>query len=63
MDRVSELLEQIAIISNELSQTITDEVKDDIDRGLLLTEVNALDYDIHEIRKHLERINREQITE
>ena len=59
MDRISDLLEQIATISIELSQAITDEVKDDMDKGLLLTEANTLDYHVHEIRQHLERLNRE----
>ncbi len=61
MDIVSELLEEIATTSIALSQAIDDNVKDDTNRFSLLTKANALDYDIHEIRKYLEKLNsREQ---
>lgn len=58
MDKVSELLEQIATLSVEMNKTIDDEIKDDIDRFALLTKTNAMDFEIHEIRKHLEEIKR-----
>lgn len=56
MDIISELLEEMATTSIALSRAIEDNVKDDIDRGALLTKANTCDYDIHEIRKYLEKM-------
>jgi len=58
MDRISDLLEQIATISIELSSAIDSEIENDTDRFALLTKANALDYEVHEIRQHLGRLNR-----
>ncbi len=53
MDTVSELLEDMATTSIALSRAI-DKIENDTDRFLLFDMANAIDYDIHEIRKHLE---------
>lgn len=59
MDTISELLEEMATTSIALSRAI-DRIEDDTDRFTLLTKANALDYDMHEIRKYLaEKMNRE----
>ena len=61
MDEISNLLEQIATISVKMTKAIDSGIKDDTDRFSLLTKANTLDYDIHEIRKQLEKLNREHI--
>ena len=62
MDKISELLEQMATISIEMNQAIN-KVKDDIDRFALLTKANALDYEIHGIRQYLEGLGRPSDTD
>ena len=59
MDILSELLEEMATTSIALSRAINENVEDDTDRFALLTKVNALDYETHEVRKYLEKMNRE----
>ena len=58
MDIISELLEEMATTSIALNRAI-DKVKNDRDRFLLFDMANAIDYDIHEIRKHTEKMSRE----
>ncbi len=63
MDIISELLEQMATTSIALNRAIADNTEDDIQRGLLLTEVNTIDHYIHVVRQHLEGLNRKQTNE
>ncbi len=57
MDAISGHLEDMATSSIALSRAISDNIEDDIDKGLLLTEANTIDHYIHVIRQHLEEMN------
>lgn len=56
MDLVTELLEEIVTTSIALNRAINDTVENDVDRFELLNKANAIDYEVHELRKHLERL-------